>query len=1293
MPIEQKRFGGIMNLDDKPDFILANQHIDALNLRFYGGANGLTAENIAGNTLISNTLPAGDNQAIGSFYDGLKQRIFWFNWNSNGRNGIYQYDINANTITPLLISFTDSASDIFNFSLDYPIPSVNIVYTTEEDGDILTWTDRLNRPKELNIKDAINNLFGSSWISEYLDVAKMPPSIPIKCAYENDNASIVNNLKGAGGYKLYRFKYRFVYGTFQKSTWSSISIMPIPFKYTDQAVDTDPTKNCTIGLIFQTGGADVVKIEIAAQENLGDVWSNFFSVQILNKAQLSIPSDDTYIWNFYNNEAYNYIDSGESVLLFDYVPDLANTQELLNGNVLVYGGITEGLDPVVPNVTLTVNTQQTSRQNVSLGLQASQQGLNGLSTGDIRISIVGLVSWAILAGNQSSIVVQVFNGATTDNLQAFATSGATTVADLITQLSVAATGAGYTVVSTTGNSIVIRRVNQVLLNFNVEGNGDILKPVNESINATDFSSKENYGIAYFADKYKTNGVTTNSQFGVQIFPVNFPLTNPQRVDISYVNMLIYGSPPSWAKYYQVVRTNNLTKTDYVTWVSDRTFKNDDYAFISIESINVYKVQNPTSVISYDFLVGDRIKFICLLNNDKTINTAYGNTRDYEIVGQLVNPNINGLVQSGQFLKIKLPTTTGTFDFGSFINNSFYYYEIELYTPAKSVANNLNVYYEFSEMFAIGDVGLPTAFHQGDTLNQDINTATPASIHLRNGDAYYRLREIRAGAFFIADSVPDVTYSWTNEPVLQQNIEVIPVGTSYTVKNTVGGSTSNLNNWLIKAGLTAVTFEAKGKLLFQALSTTTNVLRIQFQVKNAGGVVTSLTTIGSITGASNGQVLQFDITGTLTIPASSTGVIYLAETPVGSPAFSAKSVSGQISFIDTEHDFTIGVIDPNFSDFFASKVNSNGRELVVNADEKTLFYSTLLRWGLSYQQNTNINQINRFFPANFDEIDRSKGDIQRFVTVDRILRVFQNRACGQFGVLARFIENNDGNSQLVTTNDILTKGNINYYAGEFGLGDQYCSLVISNTVQYFVDPVTGYQVRLSNDGLKPISELYKGQYTIRDLLTPYNKTHLRADGSKAKIIGVYDFFDEQYICALQQAVDLSPNTFSFNEKRNGYCSFYSYYPEWITSAEDKIYTWLNGQLWKHDNTTNRCNFYGVQYDASITLVFNVNLLEKKTWESITEIASAIWASPLIYGNVYSYQGQLQESMLGEYDFANLEANFHAAILRDQHSIGGILNGDVIKGNYLVVKLLKQNASDLIWLSEVSMMFKDSPLTNK
>ncbi len=171
------------------------------------------------------------------------------------------------------------------------------------------------------------------------------------------------------------------------------------------------------------------------------------------------------------------------------------------------------------------------------------------------------------------------------------------------------------------------------------------------------------------------------------------------------------------------------------------------------------------------------------------------------------------------------------------------------------------------------------------------------------------------------------------------------------------------------------------------------------------------------------------------------------------------------------------------------------------------------------------------------------------------------------------------------------------------------------------------------------------------------------------------------------------TFSFNEKRNGYCSFYDYKPEWITSAEDIIYTWLNGQLWVHNNTNQYCNFYGVQYAVSITLVFNMNLFEKKTWLNVAELATAIWSCPIIYSNVMSYGTQRQETELVESRFATLESMFHAAILRDANSRKGLFNGDTIKGNYLVVKFLKESASELIQLSQVDISFIDSPLTNK
>lgn len=453
-------------------------------------------------------------------------------------------------------------------------------------------------------------------------------------------------------------------------------------------------------------------------------------------------------------------------------------------------------------------------------------------------------------------------------------------------------------------------------------------------------------------------------------------------------------------------------------------------------------------------------------------------------------------------------------------------------------------------------------------------------------------------------------------------------------------------------------------------------------------------------------------------------------------------------------------------FQDSRANSNARGWIIESDAKQDYLSSSLRWGGAFNQDSSQNELNRFFPSTIDTIDRTKGDIRRLKTRDRILRVFQDRGVGQYGIFARYIQNNAGDGNLVTTNDIITTNNIQYYAGNYGLCGYPTNLVSSQKADYFTDVITGRSIRLSNDGITDLGLLYKGQYFLSNLVTPYNATILKYNGSRSKVMGFYDFYDDQYhivlegsgltcesytvtkvassilptivyytdcngvaqshtlllegdvfnFCAILGTVDITtsgggalslvdngigacpnpgPNQYhwSFNERRNAFCSFYGYHPEWATGANDMIYTWLNGQLWKHNNTNDYCDFYGSPSDASLTVVFNNNLLTKKSWNSINEVATDVWAVPEMYTNSYSYGTQVQQSNLVDAEFTILEGNPSSAIKRDVNSVGGKINGNFMKGNYLVVKLQKTNAQNLVTLSEISTRFTESPLTAK
>jgi hypothetical protein len=291
---------------------------------------------------------ASTNQCIGSHYDELKHRVFYFNYNSAGYNGIYVYNLKTNVIEPLLISFIDSQEDLFEFDPKFPVASVNILYRTEQDGDVLHWTDRKNRPMKINIKDTgldrpagtnriAANVYGSNWKKEYLTVSRKVPGLAPVCNYATEPSSTSNNLAS----KLFQFSYRWVYRDDTKSTWGPWSALIPPPGVTDTTLSTAAVNN-VINVFYKTGQKDVTKIEISVRESVASVFSDRMLAAVVDKAKNSIPDNSTNVYNFYNDQLYSIVGLSDSTQLFDYVPKKANTQELLNGNVLAYGGITEG---------------------------------------------------------------------------------------------------------------------------------------------------------------------------------------------------------------------------------------------------------------------------------------------------------------------------------------------------------------------------------------------------------------------------------------------------------------------------------------------------------------------------------------------------------------------------------------------------------------------------------------------------------------------------------------------------------------------------------------------------------------------------------------------------------------------------------------------------------------------------------------------------------------------------------------------------------------------------------------
>lgn len=266
------------------------------------------------------------------------------------------------------------------------------------------------------------------------------------------------------------------------------------------------------------------------------------------------------------------------------------------------------------------------------------------------------------------------------------------------------------------------------------------------------------------------------------------------------------------------------------------------------------------------------------------------------------------------------------------------------------------------------------------------------------------------------------------------------------------------------------------------------------------------------------------------------------------------------------------------------------DIVQQHRQSSLIYSGI------FNSRTGINSTNQFSVG--EDITRSldpyNGSIQKLYSENTNLTIFQ-----EFKVSRALIDKDavySAEGEPMTTSGAQVIGQIQAYAGNYGIATNPESFAVYGYRKYFTDKNQGLVLRLSQDGITEISEYGMSNF-FRDKLADVGTGNL--------ILGMWDMHNKEYVVSLQNS-NGTYNTLAFDEDVQGWTSFFDYKPNQGDSLRNNFYTFKNGEIWKHySTTTNEGNFYGIDNNTVVEVIFNPDVSMVKTFKTVNYEGSTGW----------------------------------------------------------------------------------------
>lgn len=1072
-----------INLDADERSLQPQEMQDALNIRTFKGSgeNYFLVKNVEGNTEVTFTLPAGDNTVVGFCRHEEKNDSYHFVHNTSGNHGIYKYNTVTGSITKIIVS------SLFAFNKRYMVKA--FAYTSNDPNQVLLYfTDGINPPRKINVFKALKHTQGdfsqgypSTLTEEYISWVKYAPDDIPSWEFGTDTSRAYNNLRTSA----FQFRYRYLYDDGEASAYSSASTLAVSDTQTqNNAFQSSnlPNQNNYIDVTISNGSPICKRIEVIARDGNDGEWKKI-------KELVNNPNQTTQSFRFANDGNYPVVPPSDSNKLFDAVPLTAKSTtnkdsrpHLANvswgyaaGDNFLPNASSDANCTIVPNYHNRIDPEGTNISATFAGLGYGFPGAAGY-TFDFSGYTPVTGDYIIMDFSVQLVYINAFppppSVQTVGSFRAeYVVQPTDTVADIISyfagvfqsdisdKVQIVYTNAGAT---TLGLSFKIRLSNTEYRDVNISYITNASKRFTglASYPSVKSGSRSEYGIVYYDDAHRSNTVTKLKDVYVKWFGerANDTDINFEGIGHTTLDLRLKFTPPIWAKTYQIVRTKS-TIDSFLQYSCARAYNKTSGAATALDnriylSFRTFKGKDESykerlgADIDYNFVEGDRLRIISYFDPD---------------IGELVYPN-------------------GVIDFPIV---GFEYYEADEDTNPVYQATNTTTQYLTTGWFLI--LERPTLTGWSD---------------ITDGTGYWYNSGAGGGESAVFEIYRQAKTS--EEEVYVEFGEVFEIGNP---------GSSNRYHKAQRDQTSSATYAVEAVSQADGWIEVDNVDRPYFygDILNFSGA----TILGNYTIKS---IIYDDSSGFWKIyinePLPSNNFVDYGNVQLAELAAAAEITNGDVWFkpreillgnsISTTNGQLRMVEDYWFNDFYKSNYWSQGRPNAFDPDAKTITQKASIWYGGAYYTDTRLNNMSSFdlSLAPYKDLDQSFGSIQRIETQGDSILVFYEDKTGRIPVGKSYLSTADDGTLTALSNNIY--GEVVYYTGDYGVCTMPEAVDDYHGSWYFVDIKRGKVLRLSNDGLTPISD-----YGVDSWVNNRSREYLRIL-NYVRVFGGVDAENEQYI---------------------------------------------------------------------------------------------------------------------------------------------------------------------------------------